>query len=345
MLSNFMNASAGSPSTGAGGPGEGHYFRRALLMIGAAFLTMLFAAIVSFFLTVRGAERTIVPQVVDRQLTEALIMLQERELYPRIQLKYTGNPADKNLIIQQDPEPGLLVKAGRRVVLTVSQGAIIDSVENYVGKSLNEVRARLTSLSSTSELILTIREPVTYVHDEAPPGTVLSQNPSEKTPISEPTELVLVVSRGQLDRLVEVPDLSSLTPDAAMGILSKLSLSFVFVEDKKLLSESEIRINSQSPFPGSEVVAGTGITLNYSRPASWRSDHSYGLFEYMLPDYPVPVRLEIVLRDPEDGSRSLFTMPHPGGRISFPYLLPKGSDIVLRVNNAEVYRLSVSTKN
>jgi len=345
ILFNLMHASPGNSPTGADDSSEGHYFRRALLVIGSVFLTMLFAAIVSFFLTVRGAERTLVPQVVDRQLIETLIILQERELYPRIQLKYTGNPADKGLIIQQDPEPGLPVKAGRRVVLTVSQGAVIDSVENYVGKTLNEVRTRLISLSSTSEPILTIREPITYVYDEASPGTILSQNPSAETLISEPTELVLVVSRGQSDRLVKVPNLTGLTPDAAMEILSKLPLSFVFVEDGQSLSESEIRINSQSPSPGSEVAAGTRTTLNYGRPGSWRNDYSYDLFEYMLPDYPVPVRLEIILHESEDGSRSLFAMPHPGGRISFPYLLPKGSDIVLRVNNEELYRLSVSLEN
>jgi len=337
-----MNALTGNLLTVSNYPDERYYFRKTLLMIGAAFLAMLFVAVVSFFLTVRGAERTVVPQVVDKQLTEALVMLQERELYPRIQLKYTGNPTDKGLIIQQDPEPGLSVKAGRRVILTVSQGSIIDRVENYVGKSLSEVRGRLASLFSTFEPILVIREPITYVYDEAPLGTILAQNPSANTPISEATELVLVVSRGQSDNLLEVPDLSDLTPDAAMGVLSELLLSFVFVEDGQSSSKSEIRINSQSPLPGSKVAVGTRITLKYSRPGSWRQDYAYGLFEYTLPDYPVSVLLEIILREPENSPRSLFTMPHPGGKVSFPYLLLEGSEITVRVNDEEIYRFRVS---
>jgi len=340
-LPSLSSVSPGNLSPEPDGSGEGYYFRRTLLLFGAAFLVMIFVAILSFFLTVRGAERTVVPQLVDKQLVEALVMLQERELYPRIQLKYTGNPTDKGLIIQQDPGPGLFVKAGRRVILTVSQGSIIDSVENYVGKQLNEVQARLSSLFSTLEPILVIREPVTYVHDEAPPGTVLSQKPSANTPISEPTELVLVVSRGQSDSLLKVPDLSNFTSDAAMGILSEIPLPFIFVEDGHTSSESEIRIDSQSPLPGSKVAVGTKIVLSYSRPDSWRQGYSYGLFEYTLPEYPVPVRLEIISSEPEAGPRNLFTMPHPGGKISFPYLLPEGGSIVVMANDEEIYRFRI----
>ena len=339
-LSSFVNLSTGK--SGSDSSSERYHFRKTLLLFGAAFLAMIFLVIVSFFLTVRGAERSVVPQVVDKQLTEALIMLQERELYPRIQLKYTGNPTDKGLIIQQNPEPGLFVKAGRRVILTVSQGAIIDRVENYVGKSLNEVRARLASLFATFEPILVIHEPIIYVYDEAEPGTVLSQKPSANTPISEPTELVLVVSRKQFDNLLRVPDLTNSTSEATIGVLSELALPFVFVEDNRTSSESGIRINSQSPLPDSEVAAGSKITLNYSRPDSWRQGYSYGLFEYMLPEYPIPVRFEIILNEPEAEARSFFTMPHPGGKISFPYLLPKGSSIVVVVDKEEIYRFRIS---
>jgi len=302
---------------------------------------MISAALVAFLLTVRGAESTVVPQVVDKQLTEALIILQERELYPRIQLKYTGDPKDKGLIIQQDPKPGLFVKAGRRVMLTVSQGSIIDNVENYVGKSLNEARASLASLFSTFEPILVIREPITYVYNEASEGTILSQKPPANTPINGPTELVFVVSRGQQEKFLEVPDLSNLTLDAALKILLELSLPFVFIENSQTSEKSEIRIDSQSPLPGSEVAVGTKITLNYNRPDSWQQNYSYGLFEYTLPDYPVPVPLEIVAREPEAGTRSLLTMPHPGGKISFPYLLPEGSDIIVVADNEEIHRFKV----
>ena len=340
-----MSASAGRLPAGSYGSDEGHYFRRTLLLFGAAFLAMIFVGIVSFFLTVRGAERTVVPQVVDKQLTEALIMLQERELYPRIQLKYTGNPADKGLIIQQDPEPGLFVKAGRRVILTVSKGAIIDNVEDYVGKSLGEVRTRLVSLFSTFRPILVIREPVTYVYHEAPPDTVISQNPPANTPISEPTELILIVSRGQSDKLLEVPNLSNLSSDVAIRALSELPLPFVFVEDAEKTSEPGIWIDSQSPLPGSKVTTRTKITLNYSRPDSWREDYSYGLFEYTLPDYPVPVRLEVFSGEPGGSAKSLFAMPHPGGEFSFPYLLPEGSDIAVTVNNEELYRFRVPSND
>ncbi len=147
FIPNSTSASADSLSVQIDDPTERRYFRRALLIIGAAFLVMFFFFTVFFFFAVRGAERTVVPEILEEELVEALVMLQERELYPRVQVKYTGDPSDKGLVIGQDPEPGLYVKAGRRVTVTVSRGAIVDNVEDYVGKTITEVRGRLATFS------------------------------------------------------------------------------------------------------------------------------------------------------------------------------------------------------
>ncbi|RKX78091.1 MAG: penicillin-binding protein [Spirochaetes bacterium] len=344
FIPNTPGAAADSLSVQVDDPAERRYFRRALLVIGGAVLVMLFFFTVFFFLAVRGAEKTVIPNIVEKDLVEALVILQERELYPRVQVKYTGDPSDKGMVIDQDPEPGLYVKAGRRVIVTVSKGAIVDNVEDYVGKNLNDVRSRLASLFSTFKPLLVIREPVTYVYDDSEPGTVLSQAPQAGTPLGEPEDLILIVSRGSLDKPVKIPDWENYSADNAMRSLARIPLPFIFVEDNVSPSGTVARVTSQFPPPESEVGLDRTITLGFSRPESWPEEFRYGLFDYTLPAYPVPVLLEVIVREPGTEDRKLFSMPHSGGEISFPYVVPVGTGIVVMVNGKEVAREDISAE-
>jgi len=344
FIPNTPGAAADSMSVQSDDPVERLYFRRALLVIGGAFLVMLFFFTVFFFLAVRGAEKTVIPDIVEKDLVEALVMLQERELYPRVQVKYTGDPSDKGMVIDQDPEPGLYVKAGRRVIVTVSKGAIVDNVEDYVGKNLTDVRSRLASLFSTFKPLLVIREPVTYVYDDSEPGTVLSQTPAAGTPLGDPEDLILIVSRGALDKPVKLLNWEDYSADNAMRSLARIPLPFIFVEDNVPPRGTVARVTSQSPPPESEVGLDRTITLRYSRPESWPEEFRYGLFDYTLPEYPVPVLLEVIIREPGTDDRKLFSMPHSGGRISFPYVVPVGTGIVVMVNGKEVAREDITAE-
>jgi len=338
---NTPSAQPDSLSVQRDDPVERAYFRRSLIIIGGAFLVMLFFFTAAFFLAVRGAERTVVPEIVDQELADALVLLQERELYPRLQVKYTGNPGDKGLVIDQDPEPGLYVKAGRRITVTVSRGAIVDNVEDYVGESLTDARARLASLFSGFDPLLVIREPVTYVYDEAEAGTILSQTPSAGTPLSDPRELILIVSRGTLDAPIRIPDWTDWNVDAAIRSLSRIPLPFLFFEDSVEPVGTVPRVTTQTPDPETEVGPDYRVVLRYSPPASVPEGSRYGLFDATLPEYPVPVALEVIIRSPGEVDRTLFSMPHPGGRLTFPFVLSTGTGIIVEANGEEAVRYDV----
>lgn len=341
IIPNTPSAAADTLSMQENSPGERRYFRLSLGVIGITFLVMLFFFAAAFFLAVRGAEGTVVPQVVDAELTEALVKLQERELYARLQMRYTGNPLDKGRVIAQNPESGLYVKAGRRVTITVSSGAVVDNVENYVGKTLDEVRGRLAALFSTYEPLLAVREPVSYVYDEAPAGTVISQTPAAETPLSGPVDLVLIVSRGPADPPVKLPDWRDWDADAAMRSVAGIPLLFSFTEDEGEAQGSAPRITGQSPAPGTNVERGRRVIFTYRAPASYPEGSRYGLFEYTLRDFPVPVEVEVILREPGLEDRTLFSTFHSGGLISFPYVLPEGTGIVLMADGSQEYRFDI----
>jgi len=160
------------------------------------FLVMVIVAVSVFFLTLRGAERTMVPDVRHMDLADALIKLQERELYPRLTLRFTDNPLDRNTVLDQSPPPGSIVKAGRRINLVVSRGAVLDRVEDYTGRNLDDLRLYLQGISTTTKTLVSIREPPLYVFDNSAPGTIIDQEPKPGKEISGPTVLDLVVSKG-----------------------------------------------------------------------------------------------------------------------------------------------------
>ncbi|MDR1373622.1 MAG: PASTA domain-containing protein [Treponema sp.] len=136
------------------------------LFLSMAAGILIFVGIVAvsvFFIALRGGEETMVPEVRGKDLTAALMDLQIKELYPRIDLRYSQTSADKGLILEQNPLPGTIVKAGRRIRLVVSQGVMINRVENYLGRSIDEVRVELQAMfASAASPLLSLKEPFMY---------------------------------------------------------------------------------------------------------------------------------------------------------------------------------------
>lgn len=62
------------------------------------------------FYFVKSAEQVMVPNVVGKDLPEALLDLQARELYPRIQLRYSQKADEKGLSLNRIPARALSSK-------------------------------------------------------------------------------------------------------------------------------------------------------------------------------------------------------------------------------------------
>jgi beta-lactam-binding protein with PASTA domain len=190
-------------------------------------------AVSVFFINVRGAERTMVPDVQGRDLTAALLELQVKELYPRISLRYSQSSTDKGLVLEQSPLPGTIVKAGRRIQLVVSQGVMVNTIDNYLGRNIDEVRMDIQTLLSSQTVggnvqPITIKDPVMYQYSTEPAGTVLQQKPEAGTAISGPTMLELVVSRGSENVRTKLPNLLGLGLDDALEQIGLAGIDFEF---------------------------------------------------------------------------------------------------------------------
>jgi len=310
---------------------ETRYFKIAILsLVGIVLLTTASAA-TTFLLSLRGAEETVVPELVSMELPEALLDLQDRELYPRVQLRYFSDPSLKGRVVEQSPAPGTQVRAGRRINLVVSRGAIVDQVGNYIGRNLNEVEEELQTLFATFDALLQI-ENVSYVFDEAPPGTILQQDPLPDTPLTDVTDLDLVVSRGPGAERVSLSGYVSLGYAEALSRLRQRGRPFVVT----LTSGSQPgTVIAQSPPPGTQVSTSAKVFLTLVPPETQEGE-VFGLFRRVLPDYPVAVDLALDFVDPEGNRIRIFEMRHPGGEIAVPYLVPEGSTLILSRNGTDV---------
>ena len=299
-------------------------------------------AIAVFFVALRGEEQTMVPEVRGKELTEALLELQVKELYPRIQLRYSQSARERGLIMEQDPAAGSIVKAGRRIRLVVSQGVMINRVGNYIGRNIDEVRMEIqTFVASSGSPLLTITEPLIYDFSPAAPGTILRQKPEQGTDISGPMDLEFVVSQGLGNTLITVPQFTGLELSSALELIGRTGIIFEFSMREIRNDEKGEIVVYQNPSAGTSVTSDTLIDLLVNTPEQLSENEVFDLFSYSMPKnpYPLPVRLEALL--PSGERVSLISVDYPGGDFIIPYRLPVNSTLILSRMNIEIHRQTV----
>jgi beta-lactam-binding protein with PASTA domain len=149
-------------------------------------------------------------------------------------------------VILQSPRPGMKIKEGRRVYLVVSSGEQKIEVPNLVGKSVREAKLILEKSG------LKLGELSYDFSDEVPEGAIISQSIPEKSKVSSGTFVSVVVSLGNAEGKVQVPNL--------------IGLPFSKVE--QILNEAELRLGKVVYEPSSTVLPNTVIE-QFPRPGTY----------------------------------------------------------------------------
>ncbi len=320
---------------------ETRHFKILVYLSVGIIALMIIAAVATFLLTIDGAEQTMVPDLRGMDLASAAVSLQDRGLYPRVQLRYSANPTDKGNVLAQEPPAGTVVKSGRQVTLQVSKGAIIDKVENYVGWKLTDLELHLQTLSTTYGPLLQLEKPVTSVFASAPAGTIIQQKPAPDTPLTGLTTLQVVVSLGTQSENIKIADFKGVDFKSAMNLLAQLNVPFVFTDRPASGSEPPGEVVSQSPDPGSDVPKGTVVNLVMTDPQDVPDGYLFGMLQKTLPDYPVPVDLTVQAISPDAEKTTLLSTQSSGGLLTVPYVVKESSVIVVSIFSKELFRLTV----
>jgi len=324
---------------------ETRFFKISMLSMTGVILLMITMAVFAFFFSLRGREETMVPDITGEELVTALIELQDRELYPRVQVKFSDN-VEKGAIVSQNPEGGLVVKAGRRINLVVSKGAVISEVENYLGQNLTDVRIHLQNLAAApgKRQFLRLKEPIIYEFSEREPGTIIAQNPEAGTTVSRLTDLELVVSRGPEGSTISIDDYMNQEWQEVLEKLASRSLAFEFKSRPSSGGEDPGTIVSQNPVGGVEVPPSTVMEFLMVEPEV-EFGYSFGIFETTLPEFAYPVNLSLKAIDENGQETELLRMRHMGGSFSVPYYQREGTLLTLTINGNEVKQYTVTPKD
>ena len=335
----------------------------------AAFVLMFVTALAVFFFVNKGYEQVLVPDVTGKSLTRALLEMQEKELYPKLQLRYSDLPGQAGQVLSQNPRAGSIVKAGRRVTLVVSRGVMIDHIGNYVGTNLDALKNKLDALYGGVETPqITIANPV-FKMDAASVGTILEQEPPEGTPITQPVELKLIVSSGPVEKRVSVENYVGKTVAEILETMGKTPLLFEFKSHTATGDETPGTVVSQSELENSQVKEYSKITLEFALPelsASFSGDtlvdadikgrtedevagvkiadlskFTNGIFTASVSRYPLAVPVKLEAFPPDGASYTLASFNHIGGEITVPYAVPHGTTLSLSVLNQEKERVTV----
>ena len=324
---------------------EHRYFKTVIFLAMGTIILMLLAGFVTFMVTIRGPEQTMVPNVVGNDLENALVALQEKELYPHVQLRYSSTPADKGTVLEQDPNPGAIVKAKSKIVLRVSKGSIIEHIDNYVGWNIEDLEIHLKSLVSVHGPMLSIKEPVQRIFNELPEGTIISQSPEPGTEITSQTALQLVVSRGPQTGTIPVRDYTDMPYMDAVQSLIRQNIYFtVSARDADENEEAGIVV-SQNPAPDSDVPRESLHQLVITRPENIPEGYVFGILEKSLPNYSVPATITIDAVSPEGVRETRLELTHKGGLLSIPYLEPENTVLLILIEGTERIRFTVKKEN
>lgn len=308
----------------------------ALLYAGVVIVSIVFMGLIClavFFATVKGAEEVMVPDVKGKELSEALLEMQVKELYPKLVLRYSDNPDDKGTILAQSPKAGSIVKAGKRINLTVSRGIVLNEIDNYVGRSYDEVKTSFQTLfSSTSKSPVKLAEPL-YEYSEEEPGTILRQDPPAGSQIYDAMEIVFVVSKGADNQKVVVPSIKGMSINDMYMQMRKNNLVYDFTVSEQTSDKDTVL--SQSVPENTEVEKYTRIKAELAYPEKPAKNMVYGLFMQELQDYPFAVEMQLDAFSSNDDLYTLVAFTHPGGMLTIPYAVEKNTVLILSVAGKE----------
>jgi beta-lactam-binding protein with PASTA domain len=329
----------------AGDDPEKRYFRILLACSVGLVLLMVLIGLITFILSLKVSEQTMVPDVTGLELSNAIVELQDKALYPVLQMVQSSETGDKGTVLAQDPGASTLLKVGSRVVIKVSRGAVIEKLDNYVGWNIDDLETHLSTLVSVYGPLLRISKPVIRVFDDdTTPGTILQQKPAPGTELTSLTDLVLVVSKGPEGATFAVKDYAGMRYTKAVAELASSETPFLISSRAPKKGEKAGVIVSQTPSVESLVPIGTLVQLTMTDPDDVPSDSIFGILQKTLPTYPVPVDLLVESIAPSGEKRVLLTTKHSGGVLTIPFVEEKDTVIVVSVNGAEVAREQVKKK-
>jgi len=229
---------------------------RSLLKVSLIFFSLVAVLVVATYLTLivlLPEETVVVPEVVGKEVEEAVLILSKNKLSARITGKKFSSKIPVNVVISQTPAPGTKVREGRSIKLVISGGAEIITAPDVVGMKLREAKVSL------SEIGVDIAN-MSYTYSKVSQSEVIAQDPPAGFKVVQQEGINLLVSAGPFKPKLMMPDLRGKRLEGVASFLKESSIKIAMIKEEPS-SEKEGIIIFQSPPPGSIVDENTRVEL------------------------------------------------------------------------------------
>ena len=211
------------------------------------------AGLYVFNSAVTGGEYVTVPNITQLSVTQASFELGKVGLEMGKQTPMFSDQAPPYHVISQRPEPGAVVRAGREVFPTVSQGAEIQTAPEYVGKPLQDVEGALPPGMQLGNKA--------WIRHSAPRDQVIAQDPPAGRPLRACEPVHLLLSKGPTQNVLTMPSIVGLSVEDAMTLLAPMGVQVTANRIDNPNAEPN-RVLSQTPAPGTLLQEGQSVTYD-----------------------------------------------------------------------------------
>ena len=178
-------------------------------------------------------------------------------LHPRMESLRRIHPAiEAGLVAEQEPLPGVTMRRGRSVKLSLSSGPNRGEVPALIGESEAGARQRLVDNVFVLKGVSEIRS------NRYPTDAVVAQEPP---PASNGEAVSLLINRGERGRTYVMPNLIGVAGDGAAEILRARGFRVTVVGDHPYPGVAAGIVIRQAPEPGLQIAQSETISLEVSR--------------------------------------------------------------------------------
>lgn len=233
-----------------------------LILIAAGYLLVDRIMMPSY---VRHNVSVTVPNLTDLQVDDARVQLEALDLQAEVEPGRYNPDLPRNVVVDQNPQPNIYVKPGRRVYLTINTGATPEvTVPSLEGISLNQAKHILFAAGLKAEGRDIRPDSIPY----NPKGVVTRQYPSSGSVVKEGSRIRVWYSTGLGDRYVTVPSVVGMTGQEASRQLLSLKIRSIILGAPDHPDPSSLEVRAQGHGEGTRVREGTEVRLFVRPPAN-----------------------------------------------------------------------------
>lgn len=200
-------------------------------------------------------QEVVVPPVAGLPLAEAQARLKAAGLGSSLGERRASTSAPRNIVLSQNPVPGVAAQRGVRVTLDVSAGQRPVTIPRLAGLGREDAERALRRAGL--EAGQTVERPGAEAR-----GTVIESEPRAGQSVPEGSAINLVVSSGPAE--LTMPDVVGQSTNQARAMLEQLGLLVDATEKDSASTLPAGVVISQIPAAGSPVTPGATVSLRIS---------------------------------------------------------------------------------